>query len=97
MSLYIVKHFNKFYYFQLKDEYHHTFLNFWKENQTSETVEITDLLKKGILNSKITDYSEKMPYYLFREYCTSLRLWNKHPLWWFLDTTTMQYRMIPQD
>ena len=97
MSIYIVKHFNKYYYFRLQDEYHHMFLKFWKENRTSETIEITDGLKKGILNSQITEYTEVMPYELFRNYCINLDMWNEYPLWWYVDTSKMRFRIIPQD
>ena len=95
MSIYIVKHGDNFYKFVLSDEYHHMFLNFWKNN-TSDTITIPDDLKKGIRQSETATYKYDMPYHVARDFQLKYGVWGS-PLWWYVHTETMKYRIIPQD
>ena len=96
MSIYIVKHLNKYYKFVLLDEYHQLFLKFWKANRNSEKIEIPDDLKKGIKHMESEKYTEELVYVVARNFQSKACIWGS-PLWWFVDTETMIYRLIPQD
>lgn len=81
----------------LHNEYHHTFLNFWQKNLNSETIEVPENLKKGILHSEVIGVGEFiMPYNVAENYQAKVCV-HGSPLWWHLDTNTLILKLIPQD
>lgn len=96
MSIYMVKHKDKYYLYLLCDEYHHPFLRFWKTQQNETNVVIPDDIKKGIKHSEVNHVGAfDMPFNVAERYQSKVCI-HGAPLWWHLNTDTMKYGLIPQ-
>ena len=97
MSIYIVKHRNKYHRYYLRDEYHHTLIRFWRDSRNLDTIEIPDSLKKGIKHNDIIDPTDFDTVYNVAEKYQSQVCTFSDSLWWYLNTETMRIGLIPQD